>query len=321
MTRVVEPITAGCADALRDYLSGLPYLSVDWDTSRPHSQRVDLEMRALEASLEDGDAWMTWSEGKIDGLITLRALDWDSAHFGESMGMVDFCRAESEESASVLLHQLGISAQRRGIKHLRHVVDVREAGLIHRLQSSGWRYIWACIRQVCDTSTVNHPPFSVSLPEVEVVETTREHLPDLLSISEILPPYSWPDFDRSLGEAGRESYARTRLKNCVETDFADLCLTLTHRGKAIGFNASKIQYQPTSVPGPVAYSVERDLFISPETIPGLGPVFQKEVVRRLSEKVRFLIGQVRLDGTSMAHTVQAAGFRSWGGSLYMALRP
>jgi len=152
------------------------------------------------------------------------------------------------------------------------------------------------------------------------VETTADHLEELLRISEMLPPYSWPNFDRSLSDASRAGYAQTRLRNCVESDFADRCLTLMHRDRPIGFNASKIQYQPPRVPDPKAYSVERDLFISPETIPGLGPGFQKEVVRRLSEKVQYMIGQVRLDGVSMSHTVHSAGFRAWGGSLYMVLR-
>jgi hypothetical protein len=278
-------------------------------------------MRDLAGVTEEGNAWMTWSEGRVDGIITLRTLDWDTAYFGKPMGIVDFFRAESEESASVLLHQLGASARKRGIKHLRHIVDARASGLIHWLQRSGWKYVWASTRYVCDTSTLRFTPFSVSLPELEVVETSTEHLPALMDISENLPPYSWPDFDKSLAATARDSYAQTRLRNCVETDFADLCLTLTHRGKAIGFNASKIQHQPASVPEPVSYSMERDFFISPETIPGLGPAFQREVLRRLSEKVRFVIGHVGLGGASMAHTVQASGFRSWGGSLHLVLSP
>ena len=141
MTRVVEAISADCSDAVRDYLGRLPYLSLDWDTSRSRAEIVDLQMRDLAGVTEEGNAWMTWSEGRVDGIITLRTLDWDTAYFGKPMGIVDFFRAESEESASVLLHQLGASARKRGIKHLRHIVDARASGLIHWLQRSGWKYV------------------------------------------------------------------------------------------------------------------------------------------------------------------------------------
>ena len=320
MTSIVEQIQSSHLADLKTFITGLPHLPTDWDITRKHEDRVELQMHALKCALEAGPAWVSIQNGIIDGFATLRSLAWDTEFFQQPMAVCDFLRATNPNSAETLIRKVATTSDDLGIQHVRHVVDVRDHELVHTLQENSWQMVWACNRVVCDTATHQHPPFDVSVEGLQVVETSEEHLPSLLAITEELPRYNWPEFDLSIEPKFRNQYVRTRMRNCVLGDFADLCLTLLYRGNPIGFNASKIQQQPDCVPRPTHFSFERDMFVSQHSVPGVGHAFQKEVVRRMGQKVRYMLGQVRLDGIAMFHTIHSAGFRPWGGNLYMVLR-
>jgi len=304
-----------CDQAIRDFLAALPHHPTDWDHALSPADQVEILRQGFLET--ESDAWLVASGGgRTIGLASMRRLAWDTQFFGRTMGIVDLLRTDDPTAAGTLVSAIGRAALALGISHLRHYVDARDTTVSRALQHAGWRVAGGYLRMVAATASMPDREFPVRRGDLEVIDTHPDHLSALTEVASRLPAYNWLEREVGLRPDRRDLYVSTRLRNCVDADFADICVTLLRNGRPVGFNASKLVHH-AGMPGGRPHSVERDTFVDSAAVPGSAWVLLEGVSARLKGLVRYVTGRVGLEAVAMQRLVAKFGYESRGAEYCM----
>ncbi len=317
MTLLGRPLGGVDAGKTHTLLADLPFHPDDWDRALSIPDHCALAVRRLAAAGPD-QAWAALDGSRVLGVACLSALPWDTGFFGLPMGRLDLLRAADPGAVDVLLEAVRAAAEQAGLRHLHHVLDARDQGLVRAFEGQGWHHAWTSVRMVADTARREAEAVPSRVRSVEVVESTTAHLPELTEVAARLPRYSWLQHEPGLPADRRAAYRATRLRSCVEGDLADVCLTLLHRGRPVGFNASALARHGDGTLGST-FTFERDTFVDPAAPRGASRLLAQHVVARLTPRARYLTGLVRLPAVAMFRLLESVGFASSGGVLHLTL--
>jgi hypothetical protein len=323
----IRPLALPLSSAIEDWLAQRPNPATAWDVSLNREAHGRLLVLDVARATKAGMGWVAQQGARILGVATLEPLAWDTAHFGLSMHRLTHLIVGAEPSAAghQLLSEVITAARERSIGHIQTTLDANRAHApnsphggdtdLATLQAHGFQVRWGALRVMRHITAV---PCDVTVPpQVRFEQATLQDLPALTEVVKRLSPYNWLELDPTLPLTQRKTYVQARLRGCIETDFADLCLIAYHRDRPLGFNASKFMTHDPRVQADVQWSYERDTFVAPEAPPGLGSLMVRAVSDRLSPSIRYIRGRIRINGVAMLRVVRQAGYDVEGGDYLL----
>ncbi len=305
---------------LESFLRARPHYATDWHREWTREDHARLLEHALTRDAEEGELIVLRDGASLPGVATWKESAWDHAYFGLRHGRVGALIADDIHTARSLARAVAESMASAGMEWGAAIVDARGKSVITALQEAGWRVVWACAKMVCDTKRVDTSETPLRDGDLEVVPTTPDHVPALVESANRLHDTHWLQTLDELPLEKRFAYVGELTRNCCETEFADVNLTLLRGGVPIGHNASKIFFTPEGVT-PLSYTFERNTFIDPALqSAGCGRFLERAVVHELATRAKLLTGRVRIEAPGMFRILEGAGFESRGGELYFARR-
>ncbi|MCL4233965.1 MAG: hypothetical protein KJ042_05565 [Deltaproteobacteria bacterium] len=308
------------ASVLSAFARARPHFATDWHREWTREDHSHLLEQALARDAAEGELIALRDGETVLGAATWKKSAWDHAYFGRRHGRVGALLADDIQTARTLATAVTEAMANAGIEWGAAIVDARAKSAITALQETGWHVVWACAKMVCDTARVDTSQTVLCDGDLEVAPTTPGHVPILVEAASRLHDTHWLQTLDELPIERRRGYVAELTRNCCETNFADVNLTLLRNGVPIGHNASKIFFAPEGVT-PLSYTFERNTFIDPALqSAGYGRFLERAVVRELKARARLLTGRVRIEAPGMFRILEGAGFESRGGELYFARR-
>lgn len=327
MSVTVEPLPHPMGAEAVAWLSAQVNRQTAWDLSLSREDHGKLLVTAVNDVARSGRGWLARDGNGVAGIATLEPLPWDTDHFGIPMHRLSHLLLGGDQVATgrALLTAIVEEAVHQGVAHIQHALDADQGHTplsggealttMALLQAHGFQVRWSALRVIRHVTAEAVP--AGGHPDVQFGVAGPEHLATLSEVTGRLAPYNWLEVDPTLPPAPRRTYVRERLRGCIETDFADLCLVATHRGRALGFNASKLMAHGDAVDSTHRWSYERDTFVAPEAPPGLGAMLVREAVNRLSSRIRYIRGRIRINGVAMLRVVRRSGYDVEGGDFML----
>ncbi|MBI2125153.1 hypothetical protein HYU08_01225 [Candidatus Woesearchaeota archaeon] len=131
-----------------------PYSS-NWKI--PQEKAFSLRCKEIQSFLqENSETSIMAREGeKIKGFIGYQILDWDTAHFGFPVAMLNYLIAEDNaEVKAALLSYVDSWCKEKGVRLLCSRVASNDLSSIHALEKSGHRYMETRVRNFIDLHKV-----------------------------------------------------------------------------------------------------------------------------------------------------------------------
>jgi hypothetical protein len=291
----------------------LKHTATSWDLTLNPKQHAELAIRRL---LKAEHQWaIRHEDGRVAG-AWLNPLPWDTEFFGLSMATMGLEGELSSASVRRLVQPALVEVAAEGVRHIRLSLRAGAYAALDTLQDLGFRLRWVSTQITCDTRRL--PSELKTFPAgLDCVPAEPRHFAALEAIIRQIGPYNWPEFDPSLPEAARRRYVPQRLKNCLETDYADESLVALWRGQPVGFHASATTTHHELAPEPPPFAYVRDTFVSPTAPPNIGSHLIRAALHSHIGRARQVTGRVRLDGQAMLNTAIACGYLVTGDEVLL----